>query len=80
MKIGDDIVENMMHFAQYHIILQELQDGGSRMEGLNDGIFLPKQCSSSLGGCQVHDRTYIWKVSFARCSSDKGCERRGSID
>ena len=45
MKIGENIVQNMMEFAQYWVILQEenfiIQKG--RVEDLNDHDILPTQ-------------------------------------
>ena len=69
MKIDGEIVENMLRFAQYRVILQEetyvLKDG--HMEALTDHVILPDECTSSLGGCQVHDKTYVWKTIGHRC-------------
>ena len=73
MKIDGEIVENMLRFAQYRVILQEetyiLKD--NHMEALNDHVILPIECTSSLGGCQVHDKTYVWKTIGHRCLLDQ---------
>ena len=37
------------------------------MEALNDHIILPRTCTSNLGGCQVHDKTFVWKTVGHKC-------------
>ena len=71
MKIGDNIVSNMLEVSQYKVILQkeEYLINSELVEVLADHLKLP--CPFTAHGCSTNRKTYIWQEPEDNCKLEK---------
>ena len=63
VKIGEELVENIVVLAQTKITIQEEEFllTGDTIEGVSDHLIL--ECKPSAGGCRSMEKTFIWSAS-----------------